>query len=124
MDYKKNYIGKNLNQLSQLGNTLIDGEVDISISGRIGYNNIYHYNWFWGVCQKIVDFAFYPLDGWGHCYDAYKNDKNESYNPGGSFIALVILISLVTIVCIPLSVLSWAYLGIKLLIKYIIKKLK
>ena len=55
IDYQKSYLGKNLNSLSQLGNTLCDGGVDISISGRIGYNCRYKATPYWLKLKNRVD---------------------------------------------------------------------
>ena len=109
IDYKKSYIGKNFNSLSQLGNTLTNGDLDVSISGRIGYNYIKHPNWFWKMCRAVVDFTFYPIEGWGHCKRAYKADLNEEYTPGGSVKGLAFMSLLMMIFCILLSVVFWGY---------------
>ncbi len=84
IDYQKDYLGKNLNSLSQLGNTLCDGGVDISISGRIGYNVLYKPTSYWLDLQHRVDKTFESVDGLNHCVRAYEMDRGEDYILGGT----------------------------------------
>lgn len=109
IDYEKGYIGKNFNSLSTLGNTLTHGDRDVSISGRIGYNYLFHRNLFWIVCRAIVDFTFYPIEGWGHCERAYKKDMNEEHTPNGVLWGLVLMCFIMIVFCLLLSILFWGY---------------
>lgn len=109
IDYKNSYIGKNFNSLSQLGNTLTHGDSDVSISGRIGFNYLKHRNLFWVICKSIVDFTFYPIEGWGHCERAYKADLKEIYSPKGNVWGLAFMCLLLIVFCLILSIIFYSY---------------
>jgi hypothetical protein len=115
MNYKDFYIGRLLNSISQVGNAAINGNPDVSISGRIGeYNFFYKDSKTYKFAQWIVDTTFFPIDGKDHCLKAYLNDRGEDYTVGKGWVYgewLMILISVAF--CIPLSVLFWIYYGIK-----------
>ncbi|NQX77377.1 hypothetical protein [Gilvibacter sp.] len=36
--------------------------------------------WYWTTIQKIIDTTFYPVDGPGHCHEAYHNDPGEIFD--------------------------------------------
>jgi len=84
IDYQKSYLGKNLNSLSQLGNTLCDGGVDISISARIGYNCRYKATPYWLKLKNRIDNTFELLDEVNHCDTALDRDRGEDYKLGGT----------------------------------------
>ena len=66
------------------------------------------------VCQSIINFTFYPLDGPDHCHYAYHNEENEDYNPAKGIVVMFIL-SLITIVsCIILIPFLYLLLGVGL----------
>jgi hypothetical protein len=110
-DYNATYCGRVANGLSQLGNAIAGGNPDISISARIGSMN--DQNWFWHICRVIVDFTFYPIDGYGHCLGAYEADKNEDYKIGQGWIpGLVIMTCLMVVICTVVSPFTWLYFGI------------
>lgn len=119
MNYKDLYIGRMLNATSQWFNALIGGNPDVSISARIGYNGLHNHNLFWMLCELIVDFTFYPIDGSQHCHNAYKRDIDEEYESNlfkGVGIVLMAIIMLVA--CFLLMPLTWLYYVIR---KYVIK---
>ena len=99
IDYKNSYIGKNLNSLSQAGNTAADGDIDVSISGRIGYNMIVNPTKFWKACRWVVDGTFGIIEGKGHCERAYKIDIGEVYTSGGKWYWLSLLSIFIITVC-------------------------
>lgn len=113
IDYQNSYIGKNLNSLSQLGNTLCNGGLDISISGRIGYNCLYKKTPYWERLRKVVDSTFGLIEGSGHCERAYEIDKGENYKLGGSKRSLITLQILVFSICGLLYPIFWIYKKIK-----------
>jgi hypothetical protein len=108
IDYKNSYIGKNLNSLSQAGNTLSDGDIDVSISGRIGHNMIVNPTKFWKACRWVVDGTFWIIEGVGHCERAYEIDIGEVYTAGGKWYWLTLLSIFIITVCsimlIPFSI--------------------
>lgn len=89
--------------VDQLGNALAGGNPDNTISARIGYYNHYSKNptktkWYWKGFQTIVDFTFRPVDGKGHCHEAFHNDAGEKFgaktrNGGVAFLAIFIIAS-------------------------------
>ncbi len=120
-DYNKTYLGRILNAVSQLGNAISGGNPDISISARIGYKS----HWFgfeiplyWKLIQKLVDFTFYPIDGEGHCQQAYWADYKEDYKlKSGSTFGLIIMTILVSVVCLLIIPFMYLYHVIRLILK-------
>ena len=99
-----NWIVNMLVAVDQLGNAIAGGEPDTTISARIGQQaNRAGAHWFWRLMQGIVNFTFEPIDGPGHCMQAYMNDPNERIIHGnlGALIALCVF---VVLACIPLAV--------------------
>lgn len=118
MNYKDTYVGRNLNALSQAANALIGGNPDVSISARIGYNGYHNNNVLWMLCQVIVDYTFYPLDGWNHCYNAYKRDIKEEYNSDlFGRVGIVLMSIIMLIACSVLAPIFWSYYYVKKLFK-------
>ena len=114
MNYKDFYIGRLLNALSQLGNTVIGGNPDVSISARIGEYNYFYNSTFYRIVEKIVDFTFEPIDGKGHCRKAYLNDRYEDFTIGrGSEIGAFFMVIIVLIFCVPLALVFYLYKLIK-----------
>lgn len=81
------YISNLFVSIDQLGNALAGGNADNTVSARVGYYN-HHYPeyqkegvpWYWSWFENIIDFTFYPVDGWGHCHEAYHNDASEIFD--------------------------------------------
>lgn len=120
MTYLKNI----LFALDKLGNAISGGNHKCTISGRIGYycvNAIAAVKWFWLFLQSIVDFAFYPIDGKGHCKQAYLKEQTNEFYKLNSFklLALFVLTFVTLIACVAISVLTWSYYLIKLFYKKI-----
>ncbi len=113
-DYNATYLGRVANGISQLGNALSGGNPDVSVSARIGSMN--DKNLFWKMCRGIVDFTFYPIDGYGHCAGAYSADKDEDYKVGQGWIpGLVIMTILMVAFCSVITPFTWFYQFIKYL---------
>lgn len=95
MSYLKNiFIG-----IDQLGNAIAGGNPDNTISGRIGFfanHSITLTLWYWKIMQFIVDYTFYPMDGFNHCHDSYHRDMCEEYKPT-KLVVFFFLLSLITI---------------------------
>lgn len=93
------YIKNILVAIDQLGNTIASGNPDTTISGRTGYyanHAITLTKWYWVMLQYIINFTFYPVDGYGHCHAAYHKEKGETYQPAKGIIVMFIL-SFITI---------------------------
>ena len=120
MNYSS-YIGRVLQSFSQLGNALVGGDPDISISARTGYESHHTDHWWWDFAENLIDFAFYPIDGPDHCYDAWQKDKLEDFSIArGSKLSLAGAAGLQLAFCIPIAVLSYTYLAIKTFVKWLI----
>ena len=97
--------------IDQLGNAIAGGNPDATISARTGYFARVEdtpFRPYWEVMERIIDFAFLPIDGPDHCYKAYLSDKDEE-NEEGSDIMRGLLGIIVILVCIPLSVVTRIY---------------
>lgn len=117
MNYLETYIGRIMNAFSRLGNTVIGGHHNVSISARIGYNVTHNNNLFWRICEQVVDRTFYPIDGKEHCKNAYIRWMHEPYFTGGSFVFMVILVCILQVVCLPLMIVFYLYFLIKKIFK-------
>jgi hypothetical protein len=114
MDYNNSRLGIILNAISCLINAFIGGGKFVSISARIGYNYLNNKNIFWSACKWLVDFTFYPLDGKGHCVNAYLNNPNSHYRVDQGFkFGLYVMSLILYMVCVPLSIIFWSHYGIK-----------
>ena len=106
MSYLRNFfIG-----IDQLGNTLAGGDPDNTISSRIGYN-VHHSKGlisprFWIEMEKLVDFTFWPIDGEGHCHQAFHSDAGESFDKANEW-ALVILDIITGVSCLILIIIFY-----------------
>jgi hypothetical protein len=66
------YISHLFISVDQFGNALAGGNPDNTISARVGYYNHHYYEtnkvpWYWSLFERIIDTAFYPVDGPAHC---------------------------------------------------------
>jgi len=106
---RDSYILRVLVSIDQLGNTIAGGNPDITISARTGYfANVKktRLRIWWQCMEKIIDFAFEPIDGPRHCYKAYKNDEEDGKHREGSDIARALLGLLVTVFCFPIAIIT------------------
>lgn len=82
MDYKRNIIGRFLNGFSQIGHWFFGlSNTDISMSGKVGKKSLDNNKWF-QTLEILIDYTFFPIDGYGHCYSAYLADKEEDFSIG------------------------------------------
>lgn len=92
--------------IDQLGNALAGGNPDNTISARVGYYNHHYYQnkvpWYWSLFERIIDTAFYPVDGPAHCHEAYHNDAGEVFD---NRVTNVLIAFSATLVIIPSCVL-------------------
>jgi hypothetical protein len=107
---KIRYLFNLLVAIDQFGNAICGGNPDCTISARVGYNVIRiktAAKYYWKTIASIIDYTFWPLQGWGHCYDAYLADKADTIhnNDGAFFRALMTVIIVFT--CVPISVLLY-----------------
>ncbi len=102
--------------IDQFGNAVGGGNPDSTISARVGYfsentsrkkrPSKYAY---WKTLEWIIDRAFYPLDGKGHCSKAEKADLHGRYERGNDItqfllsVIVLIVCPFIAIVLLPLS---------------------
>jgi len=77
----KNYPVAVMVAIDQLGNALTGGNPDSTVSARVGYFsvNATKRQAFWKSLEAIIDYAFEPVDGLRHCYQAWQADKDEQF---------------------------------------------
>jgi hypothetical protein len=92
--------------IDQLGNAIADGNPDNTISARVGYfasnehkSKIKSY---WKALERIIDFTFEPIQGPGHCHNAWLAEADET-DTQGSYIARIVLGVFVGVGCIIIS---------------------
>ena len=94
------YILNVLIAIDQLGNTIGGGSPSNTVSARVGYFAVHAGmgKICWQFLEKVIDFAFYPLDGPGHCRNSYMKDMDEGFIEGRTvpYIFLGLLILLIT----------------------------
>jgi len=103
------YILRLLIAIDQLGNTIAGGYPDITISARTGYfANVEKTRLrLWWLCmERIIDFAFLPVDGPRHCYNAYKSDEESGKHTEGSDIGRALLGAFIVLACIPIAIIT------------------
>lgn len=84
---KKNGYVHNLPlSLDQFGNAVFDGNPDSTVSARTGYFAARGSQRFWIIQERLINYAFKPLDGPNHCRQAWQADKDEDFYAAG-FIA-------------------------------------
>jgi hypothetical protein len=92
--------------IDQLGNTIAYGNPDNTISARVGYFASNEYKSkikpYWKTLERIIDFTFEPVQGPGHCYNAWLAEADET-DTQGSYIARIILSVFVALGCLVIS---------------------
>ncbi|RMG70575.1 MAG: hypothetical protein D6711_16995 [Chloroflexi bacterium] len=107
-----NYFRNLLIAFDQLFNAIRGGYHDNTISAECGYhaNKTGKKRWVW--LEKIIDWAFEPIDGPNHCWQAYLNDRNEKHYAGTVFSIFVmwamVLVS-IPFIALVVRVYAWAY---------------
>jgi len=88
------YLSNLFGSLDQTGNAICAGDKDVTISARTGYNAAHNpRSKFWKIQERIIDFTFKPLDGEGHCKQAWEADKYEHfYDAGWSRIPMTVVV--------------------------------
>ena len=104
--------------IDQLGNAIAGGNPDSTISARVGYfsEEAKRGKSYWKSLEAIIDFAFYPIDGPKHCYQAWQSEDEHFWrgNDFMRFILSVIIIIVCPVIAIVLYVLvlfipPWRY---------------
>jgi len=105
--------GKILKAVDQFGNWCCGGNVDNTISARLGYFesvDLVGYLPLWHFLASLVDLAFFPIDGPKHCTQALVSEMrsdNENDFKKGSKIMMFLLSLVVIATCIPIALLLY-----------------
>ena len=91
--------------IDQLGNAIAGGNPDSTISARVGYFSVHakRGRGYWKGLESIINFAFRPIDGPNHCYQAWQADIDEHFKRG-SDLARVILSVFIVIACLVIAI--------------------
>ena len=85
--------------IDQLGNAIAGGHPVTTISARVGYFsvNAEKGKFYWKNLERIINFAFFPVDGDNHCYKAWQEDRYELFRIGSDiariFLSIIILVA-------------------------------
>ena len=89
--------------LDKVGNALCAGDYRATVSGRVGYHAL-NLKLYWVILEWVIDAAFYPIHGKGHCLMAYELEEAlQVSHRRGNDIALAILGLGVFVVCAILA---------------------
>ncbi len=94
--------------ISQVGNAICQGNPNATVSARVGYFAMQSgfAFWYWKGLEKMINFAFQPLDGGNHCYMAWKAESMEEFHqPRNDFILLLLGI-IIYIACGPIRIIT------------------
>lgn len=86
------YVFSVLVAVDQLANALTGGNPDMTISARIGqfsHNSIY-----WRKLEKLVDWAFLPVEGPNHCWRAMVSEVGRTDRQGSKMAQRVLCFGL------------------------------
>lgn len=103
----KTWVGRIFIALDQLGNALAGGNPDATISQRLGYLHEERPMKLTTLLMKLVNWTFKPVDGEGHCKQAYDNSTEEHLR--GNDVALTVMGMILAAVCPVLRPLVWGY---------------
>lgn len=70
---KTNQLYRILLAVDKLGNALSGGDHNVTISARLGYMTHHRDMWWAHFVAMIVDLSFFPVEGKGHCLNAWRN---------------------------------------------------
>jgi len=108
---KKNSWGHNiLLSIDQFGNAVANGNPDSTISARAGYYANYgisetKHPRYWKFIEKMIDFAWWPIERKNHCKEAYDADPEIPYP--GNWLAKIVLLILALVFSLFVSTLSY-----------------
>jgi len=108
-------VGKILKLIDQFGNWCCGGNIDNTISARLGYFQSRDHlgqKPLWHFLASLVDLAFFAIDGPKHCLQALVNEMqsdNENDFKKGPKIMIFFLSLTVIGFCIPISIILYSY---------------
>ncbi len=91
--------------IDQLGNAIAGGNPDSTISARVGYfsERANRGKGYWKALESIIDFAFFPIDGPRHCYQAWQADKDEHFKRGSDFTRVILSVFII-VACLVIAI--------------------
>ncbi len=102
--------------IDQFGNAICGGNPDNTISARIGYFALptsKTSGYYWQGVEAIVNFTFWPVDGPGHCLQAFEADPEEIFYDNNGDVFKGLLSVVIVIACVPISTLLYLYWLVK-----------
>ena len=115
--YDKGILSKSLVCIDRVFNWLTGGNYSHTISARTGKYSGESLGMkpFWEFLEAFVNLAFFPIDGPYYCDQAYQNqiaiDPRHDFKKGSAFMQALVLI-VITLACIPVALLLWAWKAI------------
>ena len=99
---KRPYLLELIVALGQLGNAIAGGFADQTVSGRIGWHANYgNHVLYWLLPEIIVDWAFSPVDGQGHCISAIEIQAGVSDHTTAGLVGVT---GLVIVFAVPIGI--------------------
>jgi hypothetical protein len=93
----------------QLGNAIAFGNPDRTVSARVGYFSLtgpFYLKWYWRFLERVINLAFWPVDGRNHCRQAMCADPIKDFNLGNQ-LGWFLLSILVLVFCIVIGILLY-----------------
>ena len=92
----KTYIRRVLVAVDQLANAIFAGNPDSTISARTGYMAKFgSASRFWVLQERLINYAFKPMDGERHCIKAWRTDRAENYYDAGVIAKVAMALTVV-----------------------------
>ncbi len=106
--------------IDQLGNALAGGNSDNTISARIGFYNHHsspknEVSGYWKFLEWVIDTTFEPVDGKGHCHEAYHNDAGEIFDSEITRFFIVIASVIIIVSCVVIALVLYPLAGLGIL---------
>ena len=86
-----------------LGNAFGGGSAKHTISARVGWRANTKGAWRWRLLQSIIDWAFDPVDGEGHCLAAYKAERTIPFANSNNNLRYTIVFILAVAFATPIG---------------------
>jgi hypothetical protein len=102
MTERNSYVYNILLSLDQFGNSVFGGNPDSTISARTGYFAARGSERFWVIQERVINYAFKPVDGSNHCRKAWQADKNETMYEAGP-VAKIAMGLTVCVMCVTIG---------------------
>lgn len=99
---KNSYVHNVMVSVDQLGNAVFGGNPDSTISARTGYFAARGSDRFWILQERLINYAFKPIDGPNHCRQAWQADANETFYAAGP-VAKIAMGLTVCVMCVVIG---------------------